>query len=131
MVHAGDYDAFVMSQRDAVEALKERHQMMSVFEGLKKQIDDFFMDLAQWGKGQDRIASIYWAPRTVDVLIAVVAADDDESGDLHELMSEFQLAVGDKYPFRLRFILFRNTEASGIDAFVDQGAARMISGAKR
>ena len=120
-----DYDAFVMSQREAVESLKMVHQAMSSFARIKEQIDELFMDIVSWGRAnKGRVQKIIWSPRTDDVLVTVIGKDEDAEGDLHDALAMFQLQVFDSRPFRLSFLLIRPSEVESLDSFVNLKTAR-------
>lgn len=124
-VHPQDYDAFMMSQPDAVEALRDKHRMMSVVEEVREKIDNLLMDVASWSKEHGAQEALL-APRMDDALIVIVAPDDDESGEFQKAVGELDLAMFDKYSFRLSFMMFRDSEAYGLSSFVDQKVARRI-----
>lgn len=117
-----DYDNFILSQREAVTMLNEQQQQIETAHKIKEMISDLFLDLFVWGKGQERVVRIDWTRRQDDALITVIASDEDEDCTLHDAMAQLDLAVFNKFKrFRINFMLFRASEADGIDAFVDLG----------
>ena len=127
-VYPQDYDAFIMSQRDAVEALSQHKQTMSRALELREQIQELFVDIADWGRKRPPVARIVWAPRTDDVLVVVIIADEDAR--LHEDMASLDLDLSDKYPFRINFLLLRASEETGLDSFIKPGDTRSIYNAE-
>ena len=128
LVHPpSDYDAFIMSQREAVEALRRHNETMSQAMQLRKQIDEMFIDIAGWArKRTSAVAKVAWAPRTDDVLIVVVASDEDPEGTLHNEMADLDLDLSDRYPFRVNFLLLRSSEAPGLQSFIPTDETRAI-----
>lgn len=124
-VQPKDYDAFVMTQREAVEALRDHKKTISWLEEIKGQIDSLFMDLAKWGK-ESGAAKIIWGPRRDEGFFAVVAPDEDEDGALQDRLADLEFDLNKKYRFRLSFIMFRASEADGVESFVQPDSARII-----
>jgi len=124
-VKPADYDAFMLSQREAVEALRDRQKMISWLDEMKARIDNLFMDIAAWGK-TNRVNEIIWGPRRDEGFFAIVAADEDPDGRLQDHVAELELELDGKYPFRLNFVLFRSEEAAGVASFISPDSQRSI-----
>lgn len=131
MVYPADYDVFIMSQREAVEALRDKHRAITQAEEIRKSIDELFVDIAGWCAERPDVVQALWTPRTDDVLIAILASGEDEGGELSEAVSALDLQLFDKYFFRLNLMLFRDSEADGLDRFVKPDEARQIYLASR
>ncbi len=130
MVYPEDYQAFAMSQREAVETLKVKHKWMTVADIMKEKTLELFLDVAKWGSLNPGVEKIVWQPRTDDALIVVIAQDEDEEGELHDRMAQFDLEAYKKYNFRLHFLLLRASEAEGLPSFTDSERENAIYSAK-
>lgn len=122
------YDAFTMTQREAVEALHDHKKAMSTMESLKASIDSLLMDIAAWGK-KNGATKILWGPRRDEGFFAVLAADEDENCVFQDALAMLELELRKKYKFRLTFLLFRASEAEGVESFINKSVARTIYGA--
>ena len=125
------YDEFLMSQREAVQVLAERRQSITRAEEIKAKINELFIDVAKWGgENREHVNSIVWTPRADDALFAVVASGEDEKGTLHDSMAALDFDLHEKYPFRLNFLLFRASEADGLNSFIGEQTGNRIFSAK-
>lgn len=124
-VHPADYDAFMLTQREATEALRTHKTMMSTAQEMKQRVDNLLMDISKWAK-QYGVVRAVWGPRPEEGLFAFVAPDEDDEGTFQDLLAEFELEMSSKYQFQLAFMMFRISEAEGVDAFIAPEAARVI-----
>lgn len=124
-VQPADYDAFMLTQRDAVGALRDHHKWIAAAEEAKQRVTDLFMDIAAWGKDHEA-ALILWEPRRDEGFFAVVARDEDPGGRFHDKLALFELDLYAKYKFRLSFVMFRASEAEGVESFIVPSKGRAI-----
>lgn len=125
LVQPADYDAFLMSQRDAVDVLRNHHALIEMAEKAKEQVANLFMDIAHWGRDAG-VARIVWGPRKSEGFFAVVASDEDPEGTVQESLSKLDYTLYHRYKFRLSFVLFRASEGEGVTGFIDPKDQRAI-----
>jgi hypothetical protein len=61
-----------------------------------------------------------------DVMVVVVAQDEDTDGSLHDEMSRYDIENFRRNRLRLSWLLLRDSEADGLNAFIDPSAARLV-----
>lgn len=120
-----DMDRFVMTQRDVVAAALALQQSSEDAKKAGEHFGAFLYRLREWCK-ENRVAECVLSPRMDDVLVIVVAADEDEGGKLHDRMSQFDLQCFKDNRLRLSWLLLRRSERKGMSAFADLQAARTV-----
>lgn len=121
-----DYDLFVLSQREVVQALGERQNRIAQARQTTEDIDETFRTIREWSISRPEVRECFWSPRADDVFIGVVALDEDEGGRLHESMCELDLKLHGRFGFRLHFMLFRASETEDVNSFIDTSSKRVI-----
>jgi len=122
-----DYDRFVRSQPEIVRACQHHESMMSSVMSVQKSIDSLINQIKAWCAGQPRVARCVLIPRADDVMIAVVATDEDPGGTLHGKMCDLHMDIFENNDsFQLYFVLFRASESDGVSAFGDSQSHRVI-----
>lgn len=124
-LEAEDYQTFFASQRECVEAVRDRRNGLAAAEAVRSQIANLFMDIVSWGK-KNGVAAIIWGPRPEEGFFAVIASDEDEDGRVQESLSRLDYQLYHKYKFKLSFVLFRKSEAEGVDSFIAPKAGRPL-----
>lgn len=120
-----DFDRFVLSQREAVEAAQKHRDEREARREVGEHLAALVYRVHDWCRSHD-IASCVAAPRMDDLLLVITARDEDPGGSLHDDMSKLDLESFEKNGLRLSWLLLRASEAAGISAFVDPAVARTI-----
>lgn len=115
-----DCDRFVMTQREVIEACNGQLTRVATERKVRDDINATVTDVIQWARDRNDVHSCFIAPRMDDLLIAVVAKDEDEGGALHDAMCELDLRIFQRNRLRFYWLLLRRTEAEGLDAFSDK-----------
>jgi hypothetical protein len=129
MFSANDYDHFAMTQGEVFEAARNRISLSDDATSLVSLVAKFTGDLREWCK-KNEIQLAIISPRMDDILIVLVASDEDLDGKTHDAMSQFDLICFSNNRLRLSWILLRNSEAAGISAFASPQVARVVFNAK-
>jgi hypothetical protein len=125
LVQPSDYDTFLLSQRECVQALSNHHKMIEAAEQAKEQVSNLFMDIAAWGR-QNGVAAIIWSPRSDEGFFAVIASNEDDDSTVQNSLSGLDYDLSKKYNFRLSFLLFRASEAEGLASFIRDKSGKYI-----
>lgn len=124
-----DYDSFVLTQRQVLDACRDHQNMVTKCLEVAEAMKQMVAELRGWC-AQQNVARCVLAPRMDDILVTIIARDDDEGGKLHDQMSILDLYLFKKNGFRLFWLLLRASEASGLSAFVDARTARTVFSAE-
>lgn len=127
-VSPNDYDAFYMTQREAVDALQKTHQIMTLVDILRQRFDAFNKDIVAWGTTH-KVNAIVFGQRPDEGFFVVIAPDEDEDNKLQDQLYWFEIEMEEKYDFRLSFMMLRASEADGLGSFVNIKKAKVIVGA--
>jgi hypothetical protein len=122
---AEDFDVFAMSQHEALEAAKKQVDAEAAQRRIAAKFGEFIADLRAWCR--TRPVLLCAVDRTIDeTMVVIVARGEDEDGRLHDEMAELDLKNFRENQFRLSWLLLRESEASGLSAFVRPGQARLV-----
>lgn len=124
-----DYDRFVETQPAVIEAVQAARQEQELVRKMQERIGAFVAGLRYWCKSRP-VSLCVVSPRMDDIMVVIVAADEDPNGRLHDEMSEFDLVNFRENGLRLSWILLRNSEREGLDSFANLSSARLVYHAK-
>jgi len=122
---AEDFDRFVLSQREAVAAASDALAAKRHREEIGEQVGAWISRIREWCKDHPVEACVA-APRMDDIMVVVIASDEDPGGRLHDAMSAVDLESFERNGLRLSWLLLRASEAAGLSAFVSTDAARTL-----
>lgn len=120
-----DYDVFVLSQREAVDAAKQHQRAELAEQEVGEKLASRIYRIGRWCKANN-VSTCVVAPRMDDLLVVVIAKDEDEGGRLHDAMSAFDLEAFQQDNLRLSWLLLRASESDGLSSFVDPASARIV-----
>lgn len=120
-----DFDRFVMSQREVLDAARSQEERNRRQQEVGEQFAALVYRVSQWCKDHPVLLCVA-CPRIDDLLIVVVASDEDPGGVLHDSLSDLDLDMFEKNGLRIAWLLLRASEASGLGAFVGGAHARTI-----
>lgn len=120
-----DFDRFVMTQREAVSVANDHLSAKAQLHQIGEELSLMIFRLHDWCKHHP-VAFCVMAPRLEDVMVVVVASDEDANGSLHDAMSALDLEMFSRNRLRVNWLLLRASEAAGLDAFVNRSLARTI-----
>lgn len=119
-------DLFVKSQREIVEALRSQQNWMQEADELRARFHQMISEIETWAEANPAVAEVAAAPRPADLLVVVVAHDEDEEGRLDDKISALDLGLSNRYPFRVSFLMLREKERDGVAAFLDPAQQKVI-----
>lgn len=125
-----DFDQFVVTEADAVKACFKAEIDKQNMRALQDAFELTMRRIADWCR-RHPIVWCAMAPRSEDMIVVMCANDEDESGVLHDAMADLDVELFQRTAFALSFLLFRNSEAQGVTAFMDAARARIIYFAER
>lgn len=113
-------DRFVLDEADAFRAClrmskedREAREIQWAATALKSEI-------VSWCNERSSEVSQCWLSlRSDDCLILFVCKHDDEEGSFHHAMCDLDVRMHETYPFRLYFLMLRNSERDGVHSFLD------------
>lgn len=120
-----DLDRFVLTQRDVLRAARGLEESRERERSVGERFASWIATVRDWCKSNP-VAECIVAPRMDDIIVVVIAQDDDPRGELHQRMSEFDLVSFQQNELRLFWLLLRADEAAALASFVDLSAARRI-----
>jgi hypothetical protein len=120
-----DYDRFVMTQRELFSVAANHQTAKERKDQVAAQFGAFTAKLRTWCRDQS-IFACYIAPRLDDIIVAIVANDEDAGGSLHDRMAEFDYTTFSENNLRLYWMLLRKSELPGISSFVKPADARLV-----
>lgn len=124
-----DYDRFVMTQRQVLEACGDRLELMQKQRKLSSEFEQSIAAMANWCLSR-AVSECAITPRVDDILVTVVASNEDPDGTMHDEMCALDLALFDRNKIRFYWLLLRSSEAAGLDAFSNVEARKRIYSAK-
>lgn len=120
-------DRFVMTQDEVLRACLNQLNADETRNSIREQLINAMGKIVRWAN-ENRVAYVSLTPRTRDIFVAVVAPDEDLGGVLHDSMCDVDLEIMHTSNIRMEWMLFRASERSGVDAFIDQSAAWVLIG---
>jgi hypothetical protein len=123
-----DFHRFVVKENEAVLACLAAKTAKTQSEELADQFELTMRRIAAWCQKR-QVSRCVFVPRSDDLLVVIVAKGEDADGSLHDEMAALDAELFKRGPFRLSFLLMRESEAKGIGAFVHPGRARVIHSA--
>jgi hypothetical protein len=124
-----DYDRFVETQPAVIDAVKAAREEQDHTRKLQERIGAFMAGLHYWCKSRP-VELCVVTPRMDDIMVVIIASDEDAGGRLHEEMSAFDLANFRENNLRVSWILLRQSEREGLSAFANLASARLVYHAK-
>jgi hypothetical protein len=121
-----DSDRFIRTQREIVSAMRGADDIIGRSREAAQRFDAMVRDIQAWAARQPRIASITLCPRVDDVLVVVMAKDEDEDGSLDDAISVLDVELFSRNRFRLSWLMFRPSEAAGARAFFNPADVKCI-----
>src|SRR5690606_32720871 len=101
------------------EALRSQQNWMQEADELRARFHQMISEIETWAEANPAVAEVAAAPRPADLLVVVVAHDEDEEGRLDDKISALGLGLSNRYPFRVSFLMLREKERDGVAAFLD------------
>jgi hypothetical protein len=121
-----DSDRFIRTQREVVSAMRGADDIVARSREAAHSFDAMVRDIQAWCSRHPRVESVTLSPRADDVLVLIVAKDEDEDGTLDDAISALDLEMFSKNRFRLSWLMFRASETVGVRAFCDPDTAKCI-----
>lgn len=127
-------DRFVMSQDEVIKACQNHlstrdaaDERIEAMRETRRRMMLAFVQILAWGD-KHKVPFVSISPRTRDAFVAVVAPDEDENGQLHDSMYDMEREFVLQGQLTLRWMLFRQSERAGVDAFVDPAHQLVLIG---
>lgn len=130
LLQTEDEDRFLKTQREIVGAVRSADDFLTQAKQVSQQFNTMMDDLKAKCLTNPSVAKCVLAPRSDDILIVVIASDDDPEGGLDDWVSTSDLEMFGRNQFRLSWLMLRASEASGLRSFVDPKVARTLYSAK-
>ncbi len=125
-----DFDRFVLTQRESLQAATDMIARKRIEGEIGDRIAAWVFRLHEWCKAHS-VGGCAVAPRMDDLMVVIIARDEDPDGRLHDAMSAFDLEAFQKNNLRLSWLLLRASEATGLHAFVNPKMAKWIYSADK
>lgn len=137
-IHSGDQsqvvlnagnnlDRFVMTQDEVIRACQTQQEIDTARNDVREQLTDVIGWIVKWCHA-NKVKHCLLFPRSRDIFVAMVAPDEDDEGRLHDLMCELDLRVMKETRLAFYWMMFRASEAGGVDAFADRSNSLVLIG---
>lgn len=73
----------------------------------------------EWSERTERVQSVSIGATGSHVMVVVTAVDEDESGDLHDSMTDLEIELNNQYGLGLDFLLLRAKEGLGLASLIE------------
>lgn len=121
-----DSDRFVSTQREIVSTMRGAVNLLSEGRRASEDFSTMVKDVQAWCGKRPSVAECVLCPRMDDILVVVVAKDEDNTGQLDDDLSAIDLEMFSRNKFRVSWLMLRASEASGLNCFVDAKESRRI-----
>jgi hypothetical protein len=126
LLTTADSDRFIRTQREIVSAMRGADDILARGRNLSEEFNAMARDITAWCGRQRKVASCILFPRMDDLLVLVVATDDDPDGSLDDAISALDLEMFARNKFRVTWLMLRASEAGGLHSFAHSNEARCI-----
>lgn len=108
-----------MTQPDAVKACVAQERARGQFDEARNRLVKMIIELHGWCESHERVEACRILSRSNDLIVTVLAKDEDDDDSLHRQMSMLEVELCKRIPLSLHWILFRHSEREGWDEFSD------------
>lgn len=123
-----DFHNFVIQESEAVRACMKSEAEKAKEQEIVDSLELTFRRIQGWCEQRSgRVHECRISPRTNDIIVVVVATDEDAEGTLHDEMIDLDLQLFDMESWlNLYFLMLRRSEADGIASFVSPERSRIL-----